>query len=373
MKKSITSKMGFIENTIMFRNFAKQIAIVCTAVIMTAGTLTGCQSSSNTVVDEKQNQLGVSETEEQIEEQDELLLIVQRMNDTGIAMQDAAVAEAEGAGYCITAYDAWNNAEKQLNRVKRAVEENTKAILIDMVDPNNAQAILDAAGGIPVVFVDTAPTDMEILNAENAAYCGSDEAAAGYMQGEYLANYFIALNRTQMHCIWLKNEQDQDKQEKRTAGVRQALEDYGITAVSVIEIAGKGDRTDTMNQIKPILTSDITFDCIIANDDAMALGAMDACVEIGIDPATFPIVGIDCTEAGAEAIAEGKMAMTASKNFEGQGKGAVQAALNLLHGVSANGYTSYEADDSEESYSDSIIWVPFRQVTANNVMGYMDK
>lgn len=371
MKKSAISKMGFMENGIVFRNFAKQVVIICTAAIMTAGTLTGCQSGSNAV--ENQSLPESSETEEQIEEQDELILIVQRMNDTTTAMQDAAVAEAEGAGYCITTYDAWNNAEKQLKRVKRAAQENAKAILIDMVDSDNAQAILDAAGDIPVVFVNTAPTDMEILNAENAAYCGSDEAAAGYMQGEYLANYFMSLNKTQMQCILLKNEQDQDKQEKRTAGVRQALEDYGITAVSIIEIAGNGDRTDAMNQLKPTLTSGTAFDCIIANDDAMALGAMDACVELGIDPSTFPIVGIDCTEAGATAVAEGKMAMTASKNFEGQGKGAVQAALNMLHGVPANIYTSYEADDSEEGYSDSIIWVPFRQVTANNVMGYMDK
>ncbi|WP_394273365.1 substrate-binding domain-containing protein [Butyricicoccus sp.] len=130
------------------------------------------------------------------------------------------------------------------------------------------------------------------------------------------------------------------------------------------------DRPTAQEKISPLLTSGIDFDCILSNNDSMALGAIEACNDSGIE-IDFPIVGIDCTADGAQAVADGRMAMTLFQDPVGQGKGALMAALNMLEGKPINDGTGYELDSSGESYSDSIIWVPFEPVTKDNVADYM--
>ena len=122
--------------------------------------------------------------------------------------------------------------------------------------------------------------------------------------------------------------------------------------------------------IAPLLSGGTEFDCIIANNDAMALGAIEACRDAGID-IDFPIVGIDCTRDGANALEEGTLAMTVFQNPVGQGRGAILAIINMLNGNPINkGMEQYPLDDSGESYSDHICWVPFEPVTKDNVADY---
>ena len=73
----------------------------------------------------------------------------------------------------------------------------------------------------------------------------------------------------------------------------------------------------------------LDFDCIIANNDAMAIGAILAMEDAGLDAGSVPIVGIDATEDAKEEIRSGKMAMTVFQSASGQAEGSVQAAINL--------------------------------------------
>lgn len=51
-------------------------------------------------------------------------------------------------------------------------------------------------------------------------------------------------------------------------------------------------------------------DCVICNNDGMALGVVEACKEAGIDLGTLPVLGVDATSDGCEAIKNGDMAFT---------------------------------------------------------------
>ena len=119
----------------------------------------------------------------------------------------------------------------------------------------------------------------------------------------------------------------------RTASVLKALEDGGINATEAsAPLACDYDRAKAIDKISPLLTAGTEFDCIISNNDAMALGAIEAMKSLGMDPTSVPIVGIDCTPDGAAAVASGEMYMTVFQNAKGQGSGAMQAAINLLNG-----------------------------------------
>lgn len=300
-----------------------------------------------------------------------ITLIMAQRDEFLSTLEAAAQAAGEQNGYKITSQDSQSDAQKQIQFVETANNAGEKAAIVNPVDSDAAQSIVDAAGDMNLVFVNRPPADLHVLDAENVAFVGSDEDTSGYFQGEALAEYFKAQNKTEINYILLQGILGQVSQIKRCAGVLKALEDNGIKATPVVELAAEYDRTKAIDKISPVLTSGQQFDCIISNNDAMALGAIEACESAGIDPASFPIVGIDCTKDGAAAVEAGKMMMTVFQNPEGQGSGAVQACINLIEGKPINEGTSYELDSSGQSYSDSIIWVPFEPVTAENIADYV--
>ena len=104
-----------------------------------------------------------------------------------------------------------------------------------------------------------------------------------------------------------------------------------------------------------------SFDCVISNNDSMALGAVEACKANGI---SVPILGVDATTDGCAAIASGDMAFTVYQSATGQGEAAVKVAVSLANHQSAS---SSGLDVSEDG---KYVWVPFEPVDASNVASY---
>ncbi len=300
-----------------------------------------------------------------------ITLVMAQRDEFLSTLEAAATKYAQEQGYKLTAQDALSDAQKQIQFVETAKNGGEDAVIVNPVDSDAAQSIVDAAGDMPLVFVNRPPTDLHVLDAENVAFCGSNEDTSGYFQGEALAKYFKDKGQTEVKYILLQGILGQVSQIKRCAGVLKAMEDNGLKATPVVELAAEYDRAKAIDKISPVLTSGQKFDCIISNNDAMACGAIEACESANIDPSTFPIVGIDCTKDGAAAVNDGKMLMTVFQNPEGQGVGAVEACKNLINGKPANEGTQFTKDESGESYSDSIIWIPFEPVTKDNVADYM--
>ena len=301
-----------------------------------------------------------------------ITLIMAQRDEFLSTLEAAATKAGKEQGYTVTAQDAQSDAAKQIQYIETAVNGGENAVIVNPVDSDAAQSLVDAAGDTPLVFVNRPPSDLHVLDPENVAFCGSDEDTSGYFQGEYLAKYFKDQGKTEIKYIMLQGILGQVSQIKRSAGVLKALEDNGIKATEAIApLAGEYDRAEAMDKMGPVLSGGTQFDCIISNNDSMALGAIEACENQGVDPKSFPIVGIDCTADGAQAIVDGKMAMTVFQNPEGQGIGSVMACINLINGKPINEGTDFDLDDAGESYSDSIIWVPFEPVTADNVADYM--
>lgn len=295
-----------------------------------------------------------------------ITLVLSQRDEWLSTLVDAAEAAAKEQGYKMNTVDCISDASKAIQFVETARNAGEKAIIVNVVDPAQANAIIEAAGDMKVVFVNRTPDDMSLLN-ESIVYVGSNEMTSGAFQGEALAEYFKAKGQTEIKYILLNGILGQTSTTNRTASVLQALADNGITATEAsAPLVCDFDRANAMDQISPLLTAGVEFDCIISNNDAMALGAIEAMKAIGMDPASVPIVGIDCTADGAAAVAGGEMYMTVFQNAKGQGSGAMQAAINLLNGAPINEGTDFEID----SENPHIVWVPFEPVDANNVSDY---
>lgn len=342
---------------------SKRLLALLAAGALSMGMLAGCGSSSDSN--------GSAASDGGAGQKGTMTLIMSTRDDFLSTLESAALSYAEETGYKLTSQDAQNDAAKQIQYIETARNGGDAAIIVNPVDSDAAQSLVDAADGVPLVFVNRAPSDYNVLAQDNVAFCGSNETDAGRYQAEFLAAYFKDKGQTDVKYILLQGELGQVSQIKRCEGVLNGLKENGINATSVVDLAGKYDRAEAMNKIAPVLTSGQEFDCIISNNDSMALGAIEACEAAGVDPSAFPIVGVDCTKDGAAAVSDGKLAMTVYQNPLGQGKGCIEAALNLIDGKAANENTAFIKDDSGEAYSDSIIWVPFEPVTADNVADYL--
>ena len=294
-----------------------------------------------------------------------ITLILSSRDEFLSTLESGSKAAAEQLGVNLQTQDAQNDPGKMIQFIETAKNNGSDAVIVNMVDPETTQTCIDAAGGLPVVFVNRVPADLSVLT-DTAVYVGSDEHDSGRFQGEALAEYFKAKGQTDIKYIMVQGTLGQTSTTLRTESCLKAFEDNGINAVeATAPIVAKYDRAEAQNKIAPLLSSGLEFDCIIANNDAMAIGCIESCKDnnVTID---FPIVGIDATADGCQCVVDGTMYMTVFQNAKGQGFGSVQACLNLLNGAPLNEGTEYEVD----AETGHVLWVPFEPVTAENVADY---
>jgi len=283
-------------------------------------------------------------------------------------LESGAQKAAQELGVTLNTADAQSDTSKLLQFIETARNDGQKAVIVNMVDPETAQQCVEAAGDMKVVFVNRAPVDTAAVLNENVVYVGSDENNSGKFQGEWLAEHFQAEGKTEIKYILLNGTIGNVSTTLRTASVLKALEDNGITATeATAPLACDFDRATAQDMITPLLKT-IEYDCIIANNDAMALGAIEALKAEGLDPTTVPVVGIDATADGRAAVKDGEMGMTVFQDASGQGFGALLVAKNLIEGKELNDGSDYEVDETG-----NILWVPFEPVTIDNVAEYDDK
>jgi ribose transport system substrate-binding protein/inositol transport system substrate-binding protein len=73
---------------------------------------------------------------------------------------------------------------------------------------------------------------------------------------------------------------------------------------------------------------------VIANNDSMALGAIEAMKQNGMDMKKIVVAGIDATADGKKAMMAGDLAVTVLQDADNLGKSSVDAALKLASGDS---------------------------------------
>ncbi|MDD6612030.1 MAG: substrate-binding domain-containing protein [Clostridiales bacterium] len=301
--------------------------------------------------------------------QGEIMLILPKKDEYLSYLQHAAQASAEARGCELTVVDCNEDQDKEIEYVTAAVNEGAPVIIIALADNTRAQDVIDAAGDVPVVFVNRIPTDQSVLD-DTHVYIGSNEDECGAYQGKALVDYLRAEGKSNINYLMFNGNAGLDSTTKRTTGVLKALKDAGITATAAAEpVDCHYDRNEAMNAMNRMLAEDVDManvDVIISNNDAMACGAIEALKQAEVDCSDIVVVGVDGTNSGIQAVANGEMLATVYQNATGQASAAVQAAMNLANGKSfAEGISFDAAEDNA-----SVIWIPFELITADNVSDY---
>ena len=92
------------------------------------------------------------------------------------------------------------------------------------------------------------------------------------------------------------------------------------------------------------------IEVVFANNDDMALGAIDACLAAELDPLPF-VVGVDATPPALEAVEEGTLQGTVLNDAQGQAREMLDLACDLAEG------TAPQVEDGH------YVWLEYSAVT----------
>ena len=289
-----------------------------------------------------------------------ILLILNQMDSFRGTLVSAARETAEAQGVQFAFKDAEGSIENQVNYLKAAEQEGYDVILCSPVSAETAVELKASAGDIPIVFINSSPDEKQLKEGKYI-YAGSDEFVSGQFQAEYVLNKLA--DRQEINVVLLKGEKVHSATIGRTNGVKQTLEASGKKINYVFEDYGDWDQGLAKHMFEIFLKTGSPVDCVLCENDSMALGVIEACKEANIDLNTLPVLGVDATADGCAAIKSGDMAFTVFQSGVGQGEAAVKAAIQFAKG---------ESLDSLEGVSDDgkYIWVPFEKVDSTNVSQY---
>ena len=244
------------------------------------------------------------------------------------------------AGYeyqVVIAGDQGEDVSTQISQVQTFKNNGFDAVIIAMATGGSGGDFMQNVGDMKTIFFNRA-VEEGVTDGQQSVYIGMAEYDAGYAQGEWLANYFNEKGKTDVKGLMFMGVLGQDSVTNRTQGAKDALEKGGINVEWVFEQTGKWDRTEAMNLFTQFVGTGAEYDFVCSNNDEMALGVIEACTSSNIE-IDFPIVGIDATEVGCNAVKNGTMSMTVNQDPAGQSAVVVDALTDMLNGETPEGMT----------------------------------
>jgi ABC-type sugar transport system substrate-binding protein len=307
------------------------------AFTLMAVMFAGCNRSGSTKTEERKIRVGLSMSE----------------RDQWLSNLETAVKEkAAEVGIELNVQDANRDIAAQLSHVQAGVSQGFDAMIMVLVNTSNAQEIIDAAGNMPIVFVNRRPDD-SVLVAGKAVYVGSTDSDAGRIQGDFLSQLFKAKGKSEINCVMFQGSLGAQHATERTAAAKKAFQDNGITVTYVFDDTADWDRSKAMEKFIQFAGMGVVYDAVVCNNDEMALGVVEALKTMG-GSVTVPIVGIDATANAIEAVENGDLACSVFHNAVRLGETSVEVAYKIATGQG----------------SEILNLIPFELVTKENVGQY---
>ncbi|MBC7682949.1 MAG: sugar ABC transporter substrate-binding protein [Ferruginibacter sp.] len=270
-------------------------------------------------------------------------------------LKDGVVDAGKKSGATVQVEDAQADVGKQLSQIQNLIAQKVDAIIVNPVDtdvtPKITKMVTDAK--IPLVYVNRKPVDFAKLPA-GVAFVASDEQVSGTVQTQEVCR----LLKGKGDIVVLMGELSNEAARTRTKDIEDVLATPACSGIKILDKReGKWDRTQGQDITTNWLSTGLKFDAIIANNDEMAIGAINALkASKKWTPASI-VAGIDATPDALASMKAGDLKVTVFQNAAGQGSGAMDAALKL----------------SKKQPVERFVNVPFELVTPANLAKYTGK
>ncbi|RWR27569.1 sugar ABC transporter substrate-binding protein [Sinirhodobacter populi] len=248
--------------------------------------------------------------------------------------------------------DAQGDIARQQSQIENFAASGVDGIIVMLVDADSGKAMSRIAerAGVPLVFVNMLPANMDTF-PDKQAWVGSDEEQAGELQ----ATEVCKLMGGEGNAVILMGQLGTTGQRGRTAAAERVLQSDECKGIKILDSqTANWMRTPAMDLMTNWITSGMKPDAVLANNDEMALGAIQALKSSGFKMDQVVVAGVDATQDALASIKTGDLDVTVYQSAKGQGEGALDTVLKIARG---------------ETYEQKVA-VPFELVTPENVDDY---
>ena len=268
----------------------------------------------------------------------------------------------------MTIQDAAGSQRTQDDQVRELINAGCNILCVNLVDRADPSEIINLAkeNNVPIIFFNREPVAEDMMRWEMLYYVGADAKQSGIMQGELAlsaiqANKNIDRNKDgKIQYAVLEGEPGHQDAIIRTENAVDTLKNNGIELEKLCCGIANWNRAQAQNRMMHIISQhQNNIELVLANNDDMAIGAVDAYKKLNYTESALPVFfGIDGTDVGLNAVKDLELAGTVYNDKEGQAAAIAKLAVEII---------------SKKEITNKYTYLPYSKVTSDNVNDFLDK
>ena len=282
--------------------------------------------------------------------------------------------ESDDLEVTVTVRDAAGSQRTQDDQVKEMLDAGCNVLCVNLVDRADPSEIIDLARerDIPIIFFNREPVAEDLMQQDGLYYVGAEAEESGIMQGELAVDAIRQNDRIdrnkdgKIQYVVLEGEAGHQDAIIRTENAVETLKSNGIALEKLSYQIANWNRAQAQNRMEQMIGQyQNKIELVLANNDDMALGALDAYRKLNYTESALPVFfGIDGTDVGLQAVRDGKMAGTVYNDKEGQAEAMAKLAV-----AAATGEGMEDIEFEHEKY----IYLPYQKVTPDQIDEFLDE
>ena len=264
----------------------------------------------------------------------------------------------------------------QNDQAQKFITGNYDVLCVNLVDRTDATVIIDKAmsSDTPVIFFNRQPVEEDLSRWDKLYYVGAPSRQSAELQAKLIIDALSdpekfseidANGNDTIQYVMLEGEAGHQDTLVRTSVCTNELVNAGFSLEKLGDEYANWDRDQARTKMRELIDKyPFQIEMVIANDDYMALGAIDALEERDYPLKPF-VVGINGTEEGLEAIRTMKLGGSVYNDSRGQAEMIMEMAYALA---------KHEPFPSSiELTFDKYVFRPYSIITYDNVQEYLKK
>lgn len=233
-------------------------------------------------------------------------------SDWRTANTDDVCSAIEAEGWTLVYDDAQQKQENQIKALRNFITQGVDYILFTGVVSTGWEEVLTEVNEaeIPLILLDRIPDCADVIDYKVAF--GGDFVEEGRRMARWTGEYMKSIGRgeEEINVVMLEGTTGSDAQIGRSNGILECLPEYPNLKL-VAQQSGNFTRAEGQAVMESFLKSIDKIDVLLAQNDDMGLGAIDAIKAAGLVPGKdIIIVGCDSVKAAFDAIVAGEMNCT---------------------------------------------------------------
>lgn len=266
--------------------------------------------------------------------------------------------------------NASSNQLTQNDQIDYFIERECDIVCVNLVDRTDASTIIERgkSADLPIIFFNRELVEEDLQRWDKLYYVGADAFESGIIQGEVLIKKletdFDSVDKNGdgiLQYVMLEGEAGHQDSIIRTMYVLNTVTEAGYQLEKLADEIANWNRDQGKTKMHQWLDAyDTEIEVVFANNDDMALGAIDALKEhgyFGTDEALqAPVVlGIDGTKPALEAVENDELYGTVLNDSAGQARGMLELAYAVV--------TGNKLDENFELLDGKYIRLPYQEIS----------